>query len=134
MNLLLDTNVLSVFLKSGDTRAQVYGPLIQGHRLYVSFVTVAELYRWAYAKDWGAKRIQRLKHHIHQCTVVPVSHELCLQWARIQARRQSIGRPISSADAWIAATAIHYELGLVTHNLRDFVELPELVLVTPPDK
>ncbi|CAN0323700.1 unnamed protein product [Laminaria digitata] len=133
MNLLLDTNIVSVFLKSNDTRAAIYGPLIQGHQLHISFMTVAELYRWAHSKNWGAQRTQRLGEHIQRCTILPASHEVCLRWARVQAHRGSIGRPISSNDAWIAATALHYGLGLVTHNLKDFVELPELVLVTPAD-
>lgn len=39
--ILLDTNVVSYLLK-GDTRAAAYAPLLQGHRLAISFVTVAE--------------------------------------------------------------------------------------------
>ncbi len=36
--------------------------------------------------------------------------------------------PISPQDAWIAATALHYDLLLVTHNVRDFQEISELQL------
>lgn len=53
MKLLLDTNIISVFLKPNDTRGALYGPLIQGHHLYISFMTLAELYRWALVREWG---------------------------------------------------------------------------------
>lgn len=131
MKLLLDTNIISVFLKPNDTRAALYGPLIQGHHLYISFMTLAELYRWALVREWGAARIARLEVYLERYTVLPVSAELCKEWARIQAHRQRAGRPIASQDAWIAATALHHDMGLVTHNTKDFVSLPELVLVTP---
>ncbi len=44
--LLLDTDVFSFLLK-GDSRANAYSDLIQGHRLALSFMTVAELFQWA---------------------------------------------------------------------------------------
>jgi tRNA(fMet)-specific endonuclease VapC len=42
--LLLDTDVFSFLLK-GDSRANAYTPLLQGHRLALSFMTVAELFQ-----------------------------------------------------------------------------------------
>jgi tRNA(fMet)-specific endonuclease VapC len=43
---LLDTKVVSYLFK-GDTRATTYAPLLEGHRLAISFMTVAELFEWA---------------------------------------------------------------------------------------
>lgn len=43
--LLLDTIVVSYLLK-GDTRAAAYAPLLEGNRLVLSFMTVAELFEW----------------------------------------------------------------------------------------
>nr|WP_242051158.1 hypothetical protein [Nostoc spongiaeforme] len=56
---------------------------------------------------------------------------LCREWAKVRANRQNAGRPISPQYAWIAATAIHYDLPLVTHNIKDFLEIPNLRLITP---
>jgi len=41
-----------------------------------------------------------------------------------------IGKPIPFADAWIAACALRYEVMLVTHNPKHFVEIPGLSLLT----
>jgi len=42
---LLDTDVVSFALK-GDTRAEPYRAHVAGKVLVVSFMTVAELYKW----------------------------------------------------------------------------------------
>lgn len=49
---LLDTNIIS-FLFKGDTRVVAYAPLLQGNRLAISFMTVAELFEWAAVRKWG---------------------------------------------------------------------------------
>ena len=53
--LLLDTDVVSFLLK-GDTRAERYASIVQGNRLALSFMTVAELFQWAAVRNWGAKK------------------------------------------------------------------------------
>jgi predicted nucleic acid-binding protein len=44
------------------------------------------------------------------------------------ARRQ--GRPIQTADAWIAATALHLGVPLVTHNPADYAGVSGLTVLT----
>ena len=56
---------------------------------------------------------------------------LCRQWAQVRVERQSAGRAISPQDAWIAATALRHDLPLVTHNIKDFLGISNLRLITP---
>lgn len=116
---LLDTNVIS-FLFKGDTRARAYAPLLEGHRLAVSFVTIAELFEWAATRKWGQPRLEQLEQSLRAYLVIPVSVDLCRAWGTIRAEQRESGRQISPQDAWIAATARHYSLPLITHNPRDF--------------
>jgi tRNA(fMet)-specific endonuclease VapC len=51
---LMDTNIASFMLK-GHSLATRYRRHLQGHQLAVSFMTVAELYEWAFLPS-GAKR------------------------------------------------------------------------------
>jgi tRNA(fMet)-specific endonuclease VapC len=44
------------------------------------------------------------------------------------ARRN--GRPISAADAWVAATALHLDVPLVTHNKSDFLGVDLLTVIS----
>jgi predicted nucleic acid-binding protein len=43
------------------------------------------------------------------------------------------GRQITANDAWIAATAIHLGVPLVTHNAGHYRGVPDLQVVTEPD-
>ena len=50
--LLVDTSVLSLLLKR-DTRAIAYAPHLRDRVGVLSFMTLAELYRWPEERDWG---------------------------------------------------------------------------------
>ena len=50
---LLDTDVIS-FVFKGDSRGAAYAPLLQGNRLALSFMTVAELFQWAASPQVGS--------------------------------------------------------------------------------
>jgi predicted nucleic acid-binding protein len=122
---LLDTNIVS-FLFKGDTRATAYAPMVEGNRLAVSFMTVAEMFEWAAVRKWGQRRLARLEQALVSYLVLPVDVELCRIWGTLRAQQQAIGRPISTQDAWIAATALRFALPLITHNPSDFASIAGL--------
>ena len=127
--ILLDTDIVSFLLK-GDSRADTYAPLLQGNRLVLSFMTVAELYQWAAVRKWGARRLAQLEHTLTSYLVVPVDIEMCRIWGKLRAERQSVGRPMSPQDAWIASTALRHGLPLITHNTKDYQGIAGLDLRT----
>jgi len=116
---LLDTDVVS-FLMKGDSRGSAYTPLIQGHRLAVSFMTIAELFQWAAVRKWGPQRTSRLEQTLATYLIIPVDIELCRIWGELRAERQAAGLTVAAQDAWIAATALRHNLPLITHNPGDF--------------
>ncbi len=116
---LLDTNIVSYLFK-GDTRAAAYAPLLQGNRLAISFMTVAELFEWAATRKWGRTRVTRLEQTLATYLVIPIDVELCRIWGTLRARLRVAGKTIAPQDAWIAATALRHKLPLVTHNPSDF--------------
>lgn len=127
--LIVDTDVVSFLLK-GDTRAQPYRPHLQDKTLALSFMTVAELYQWAYVRNWGERKLTRLEKQLHRYVIVPFDNELCRQWARICVERRRLGRPISVQDAWVAATALRHSCPLVTHNGDDFSDIAGLEVIS----
>jgi tRNA(fMet)-specific endonuclease VapC len=122
---LLDTNIVSFVLK-GDSRAMLYAPHLQGHRLAISFMTVAELFQWAAIRNWGAHRMDQLEMSIQGYVILPFDIALCRLWGEVRAQCRTAGRPIFPQDAWVAATALRHGLPLVTHNPRDFEAVEEL--------
>ncbi len=67
---VLDTDVVSYLFK-GDTRAEAYRPHLRGKTLALSFMTVAELYQWAFVRNWGAERVARLDQQLASYVIVP---------------------------------------------------------------
>jgi len=126
---IVDTDVAS-FLFKGDTRAQLYRQHLQGKTLALSFMTVAELYQWAFMRNWNAHNLARLEERMQTYVIVPYDAELCRRWAKVCVERQRLGRPISAQDAWIAATAIRHNCLLVTHNRDDFADVAGLTVVS----
>lgn len=49
---IVDTDVVSMLFK-GDTRAIAYRAHVTGRLLGISFMTLAELERWALERRWG---------------------------------------------------------------------------------
>jgi tRNA(fMet)-specific endonuclease VapC len=126
---LLDIDVFSFLLK-GDTRASAYAAHIQGHRLALSFMTVAELFQWAAVRTWGPRRLAQLEQTLIAYLIVPADIEMCRIWGRLRAERQAVGRPLSPQDAWIAATALRHTIPLVTHNVGDYQGIAALDMRT----
>lgn len=94
-------------------------------------MTVAELYQWAAVRKWGERRREQLTQRLKaDYTVLSFDFRLCQIWGNLRAHRQSVGKPISSQDDWVAATALHYDIQLVTHNPKDFVDISNLKIVT----
>ena len=129
--ILIDTNIASFILKGSDY-AEPYEIILSDHELALSFMSVAELYQWAFIRKWGDRRIIiQLEQYLSNYLIIPTDHLLCQEWAKLRTESQQIGRALSSQDAWIVATAISHNLELVTHNLKDFQGLPKLRLITP---
>jgi len=55
---------------------------------------------------------------------------LCSTWAAVRNESTQKGRPISSADARIAATALVLSAPLVTNNPKDYRHLDNLQIVS----
>jgi len=62
-------------------------------------------------------------------TTLFADENTCFHWADIVSDGRSAGRSITTADAWIAATAIQWDLPLVTADYRDFEHVRALTLV-----
>jgi predicted nucleic acid-binding protein len=126
---ILDTDVLS-FLAKADTRASLYAPALSGKRLCVCFQTVAELRLWALIRRWGSSRREALDSLLDQFVVLSYDSIMAQHWADVTAHRRRLGRPIDCGDAWIAASALRHGASLLTHNARDYANVPGLNLIS----
>jgi tRNA(fMet)-specific endonuclease VapC len=127
--IVLDTNVVS-YLFNRDTRAAPYLPHLAGRLLVISFMTMAELDAWAEVSHWGQGRRERLERFLASYVTHYPDRELCRLWAGVFAEARTKGKPIQTADAWIAATALLYGVPLLTHDAGDYAGVDELQIIT----
>ena len=130
---LVDTDIVSSFVKK-DSRCERFATLLQGHRQAISFMTAAELFQWGFKRKWGPKRMAWLEEHIQSYAILPPDQDTCRKWAQIRISCERVGRQIALQDAWIAATALCYDIPLVTHNHRDYKHIEGLKLQIPQDE
>jgi tRNA(fMet)-specific endonuclease VapC len=126
---VLDTDVVS-FLFRGDTRASVYEPYLIDTIPVLSFMTIAELDRWALRRDWGELRVRRMEQFLTRFAVALADRAMCRTWASVTDSARRNGRPIQSSDAWIAATALSLDVPLIMNNGRDYRGVDGLVIIS----
>ena len=129
MAIVVDTDVVSYIVK-GDTRGALYRPHLAGQVASISFMTLAELERWTLVANCGARRRQQLKTHLRRYVVQHSSAQVCRLWAATMNETRRAGTPMSVADAWVAATALHLQLPLVTHNRTHFAGVAGLTIIS----
>ena len=130
MAIVVDTDVMSYFEKR-DTRAALYSPHLLDTERFVSFMTLAELRRWTLERNWGEKRREAFEKFIAgNYGVIFADDELCKIWAKIKSDARKKGRPITTADAWVAAVALMFDIPLVTHNRKHFETIGNLKIIS----
>lgn len=127
--LVVDTDVVS-FLFKQDTRAALYESHLFNTLPAISFMTLAELEKWALSRNWGKQRRQLLDEFLKPYVILMPDYNLCRMWAEVVEQVRRTGNKIDTADAWIAATAIHYGVPLVTHNRQDYAAVTGLTLIS----
>src|ERR1017187_7183250 len=81
-------------------------------------MTRAELLLWPAANNWGASRRTALEEHLALYLTLYPDERTCAIWASVVDRCRRAGRPIQTADAWIAAVARQWALSAGDHGFQ----------------
>jgi len=125
---LIDTNVLSEYNRTGSPDLGVKRWLETTNRQsqHVSVITLAEIQKGIELLAEGKRRVQLeqwLKQDLEAWfsgRILPVDRQVAGRWASLVAQGTRAGRPLPTVDSLIAATALAYDLTIVTRNTRDF--------------
>src|SRR5258708_25064013 len=128
--LVVDTDVASFVFKWHPEFAPPYVAIMRGSELVVSFMTLAEMRQGALEANWGWRKCDLLEAYLADFSVLRSDSLLCSTWAAVRNESTRKGHPISSADAWIAATALVLAAPLVTNNLKDYRHLDKLQIIS----
>jgi len=117
-DVVIDTDVASV-LQKGRAPAWVNRQMA-GQRVWLTFVTVAALWKWAEVRSWGPASRDQLGSWLTSRPVIPYDDEVAKVWARLAGGAQRRGRPRPQNDTWVAACSVRHGLPLITLNTKDF--------------
>jgi tRNA(fMet)-specific endonuclease VapC len=130
MTYLIDTDYLVDYLK-GYKAATMVLTTIQSEGIGMSIISFGEVYEGIY---YGYNRVQHEKGFRGLLTHIPVvslSRPVARTFATIRGDLRRRGLLIPDPDLYIAATALHHNLTLVTRNIKDYIRIPNLKLYQP---
>jgi tRNA(fMet)-specific endonuclease VapC len=127
MSFLLDTDTCSAYLKGHRAVGNRFLQYTGG--LHVSTITMGELYTWAMRAAAPPQRLQSVQDLLNDLTLLDVTHDVARQFGELRAARFDRGLPPPEMDLLIAATALVHNLTLVTHNTKDYADVPGLRLI-----
>jgi predicted nucleic acid-binding protein len=135
--IVLDTNVLSELMRAQpDGKVLAWLDRQAAHTLSLTAVTVAELQYGIERLPEGRRKValrhaaQAMLEQDFAGRVLAFDETAALHYGPLVASREAMGRPISLADAQIAAICRRYDASLATRNGRDF-EATGLEVVDP---
>jgi len=127
---LLDTNVLSELTKRApdfEVSRRIHGT--EKDRLFASEMSRYEIRRGAILHPRAAEFWEKVTRKILPLPVwLPIGEEVSLAAAELDAHLTRRGRRIDKPDLFLAATALAFDLVLVTRNLRHFTNVPEVTV------
>ncbi len=127
MSFLLDTDISSAYLKGNRLVANRFLQYAGG--LHINVVVLAELMTWALRANAPLGRLRAVQEFVNDLTILDLTPDLALKFGQVQAHLFDRGLPMSPMDLFNAATALVHDFTLVTHNSRDYLNVPHLRMV-----
>lgn len=94
----------------------------------VSVVTFMELYYRAYKSQKVTSTLAKIRTLEESLEIIPLGPELAGVFGMLKAQRESSGARLDDFDLAIAASALAYDLTLVTNNVKHFRRVEGLKL------
>ncbi len=130
MTHLLDSDWIIDWLK-GRSPAIALVQTLAADPLAISAVTYGEVFEGIYYGQ-NRREIERtFRRFLSGVTVLPMTRPIAHQFGIIRGDLRQRGLGIGDPDVFIAATAMHHALTLVTQNIRHFGRIPGLLLYQP---
>lgn len=132
MAYLLDTDWATHALAGQQRVISTLERLASG-RISVSYISVAELYEGAFNSSNPQARLVVFRHFLSPYTILNLNDGIAEQFAEVRAFLRRRGEMVPDLDLMIGATALYYDLTMLTFNLRHFQRIPDLKLYQPTE-
>jgi len=128
MKYIWDTNIAIYSLQNGFSgkAGEIVKELLKDNQPVISAITEIELLCWRTATE---NDLRSIKGFIGTSLVIELHPAVKLQTVEIRKLHK-----IKLPDAIIAASALVYDLTLLTRNVKDFVAIENLKILNPWDE
>lgn len=97
----------------------------------ISLVTVGEIYEGAFGLANPQAHLATFRQFLNLFSILNLNDEIMVRFAQIRTMLRRSGQLISDFDILVGATALHYDLTVLTFNTRHLARVPELKLFRP---
>jgi len=126
---LLDTNCISEVVRAKpEPRVVEWLEAVDEEMLYLSVLTLGEIRKGVAGLPQGKRRAQ-LETWLEvelgarfSGRILPIDAAVADRWGWLAADAKRKGKGLSIIDALLAATALHFNLTLVSRNVNDFAD------------
>jgi tRNA(fMet)-specific endonuclease VapC len=125
MRYLLDTDWI-INLLAGKEDAEEKIQRIDPDDIAISLVTVAEIYESAFNFANPDAHIETFRSFFKNFQLLNLNLPIMETFAEVRAHLRRRGQMISDIDIFLAATALHYDLVVLTFNKKHFARIPDL--------
>jgi tRNA(fMet)-specific endonuclease VapC len=127
MTYLVDSDYIADYLKGQTTAIQLLDTLFPDG-IAISIISYAEVYEGIYYGYRPEHYKGVFARFLAGVTVLGITRPIAKTYALIRGELGRKGQLIDQPDLFIAATAIHHNLTLVTRNVKDYQRIPNLKL------
>ncbi len=110
---LLDTNIV-IALFQGEQ--PILDKITQFKSVFTPSIVVGELYFGAFKSSKIKENVTRINEFALKNEILSCDQHTAKIYGEIKSGLKSIGKPIPENDIWIAATALQYNLTLITRD------------------
>ena len=125
MHYLLDSDWI-INLLAGKKVAQDKIQRLDPDDIDISFISVAEIYESAYHFANPDAHIEKFRALLKNFHLVDLNLPIMETFAEVRAHLRRRGQIIPDFDILLAATALHYDLVMLTNNRKHFERIPDL--------
>lgn len=125
MTYLVDSDWIADYLKGRQQAIQLLDSLFRDG-MAVSIISFAEIYEGIYYGSDPKRNEEIFAHFLQGVDVLGINRPVARRFAMLRGALREAGQLIPQPDIFIAATALHYDLSLVTRNISDFQRIPGL--------
>lgn len=127
MSFLLDTNICSAHIRRPAGLAHRF--MQYSGMLWMPSIVLGELYAGAHLLDEPARILAAIADLRRDVAVLVYDERCAEEFGRLRGILRRLGVAANPVDLMVAAVALVHGLTLVTHNVRDFANIPGLHVV-----